>query len=72
LVIKVPSCIDFPNGYGIAVHEIWRGQVLYQVWPPGVASQFWPIDRCYRMPVADFAEAVARERGTYAPATMSI
>jgi hypothetical protein len=53
----VPGRLCFPNGYAIDVHEIWKGQVLYQVWPPGVESQSMG-ERLARMPVADFEEAV--------------
>ncbi len=64
--ISAPCCIDFPNGYGIHVHEIRNDEVLYQLWPPGCEEQTWPNGNCFRRPIDDFKRLVAEAGGVRA------
>lgn len=53
---------EFPSGHLIDVHELWRGQWLYQVWPPGVETQ-GQFDRLIRMAADDFEQEVSMRGG---------
>lgn len=44
----------------IDVHDVCGGEVLYQAWPEGVERQSM-FSRLFRMPVAQFIEAIRSE-----------